>query len=282
MKRTLIDLTQNILSALNADEVNSISDTAESMQVAEIIRTTYYNIATRAGLPNHEQLFQLDSSTDSDMPVLMYKPDHVKSIRWLKYFDSDVDGDNANNTDTFIHDLNLDLVASTSPQTPAPSYKDVTIYPIKDFLEMVNKYNVNEDNVESFTFTDNTIPFGGFTINFRDDQQPTACAVIQNYYVIFNAYDAVVDSTLQSSKTQCFGEISPVFSLVDTFIPDLDDEQFPLLLNEAKSLAYVELLKSPHPKAEQEAKRQWSSLQKDKSVINRPSYFDQLNYYGRK
>lgn len=68
----------------------------------------------------------------------------------------------------------------------------------------------------------------------------------------------------------------------DSFIPDLDDEQFTLLLNEAKALAYFELKQSAHPKAEQEIKRGWSSVQKNKSVVNSPGYFNELPNYGRR
>jgi len=68
----------------------------------------------------------------------------------------------------------------------------------------------------------------------------------------------------------------------DTFIPELDDQQFPLLLNEAKSLAFFELKQTPHTKAEQEARRQWTSLQRDKSVDDKPSSFDALPNFGRR
>jgi hypothetical protein len=37
-KMTLLEMTQNILSAMNSDEVNSITDTVESLQVAEEIQ----------------------------------------------------------------------------------------------------------------------------------------------------------------------------------------------------------------------------------------------------
>jgi len=37
MKSTVLDMTQSILSGLGSDEVNSISDTTESLQVAEVI-----------------------------------------------------------------------------------------------------------------------------------------------------------------------------------------------------------------------------------------------------
>ncbi len=50
-----------------------------------------------------------------------------------------------------------------------------------------------------------------------------------------------MDTTLQTSKTLCYGQIIPTFTLEDSFIPDLDDTQFPLLLNEAKAIAFVEL-----------------------------------------
>jgi len=74
MKRTLLDYTQSILSSLNSAEVNSIGDTTESLQVAEILRTTYYNILGRAELPEHEKLFQLTSSGDPTKPTLMFRP----------------------------------------------------------------------------------------------------------------------------------------------------------------------------------------------------------------
>jgi hypothetical protein len=70
--------------------------------------------------------------------------------------------------------------------------------------------------------------------------------------------------------------------MVDTFTPDLDSQQFPLLVNEAKALAFFELKQQPHVKAEQELKRQWSTVQKNKSINNRPTYFNELANFGRR
>jgi hypothetical protein len=69
---------------------------------------------------------------------------------------------------------------------------------------------------------------------------------------------------------------------VDTFIPQLDNNIFPLLLNEAKSLAFLELKQQPHVKAEQEIKRQISSLQKFKAVTKQPTDFERLPNFGRR
>ena len=276
MKMSLLDLTQNILSALSSDNVNSYTDTVESQQVAEIIRTVYFNVIARAGLPDQNKLFQLDASTDASLPVLMYRPDNVDKIEWIKYYDA---GTLLEESSDRIHDLNLDLTLNADDTPAAPSYKYVKIISIKNFIDMINKFNVNEDEVKAYTFQE-----GGnsFNLLYRNDITPQYCTVIQNYYILFDSYDNSLDTTLQASKTMCFGQTIPVFLMQDDFIPVMDDEQFPLLLSEAKSLAFLELKQTVHSKAEQETRRQWNFVQKNKSLTDKPSYFDQLPNFGRR
>lgn len=251
-KRTLLDYTQNILSALSGDEVNSISDTTESQQVAEVVRTAYFNIIARAELPEQKKPFQLDSSLNVLEPVLMFSPEGVKSIEWIKY-------------------RNIDPAVNT--------YNYVTILPLQQFVDYVNNYNTTDPHVDTLQFTINSEIF---LFNYKDDVVPKYCTVISDYYVIFDSFNAAFEDTLQSTNTMCFGLTTPIFLMEDSFIPNLDEAQVPLLLNEAKSLAFLELKQLNHPKAEQEAKRQWNTLQKDKSLDNKPSYFDQLPNLARK
>lgn len=282
MKYTNLEYVQSILSSLGSEEVNSVSDTPEALQVLDVLKTTYFNIISRTHPPEHKQLIQLDPSLDPAMPVLMYVPEGIKKIEWLKYFNSNI----LPNDDStgFQHDLNVDIVSTSGMSTPPPpGYQYVSIIPIKQFLDMTSGFNPENDNVESFIFTDNSNNYPGvYTFYYRIDKQPQYCTVLSNFYVIFDGYDATQDSTLQASKTQAFGEIAPIWRNEDDFIPPLDEEQVQLLLNEAKSLAFFELKQTVHTKAEQEAKRQWSSVQKDKSIVNRPTYFDQLPNFGRK
>lgn len=280
MKRTVLDLTQDILSSLSSDEVNSISDTTESMQVATIIKNKYFDIINRVNLPRLDQLVQLAPSLDSTNPVMMYVPDGVTDIKWIKYFNSNI----LNVANASTHGINVNIVPSTSTTTPpVPGYEYVTILPVRQFIDMVNTFNPSESNVDSFTFTENVngIP-GTYTFYYKDDKQPSYCCILSNFNVIFDSFDQTQDSTLQASKTMAWGRVIPVFLMQDSFIPDLDDEQFTLLLNEAKALAYFELKQSAHPKAEQEIKRGWSSVQKNKSVVNSPGYFNELPNYGRR
>lgn len=260
MKYTLLEMCQDILSNLSSDEVNSISDTTESMQVATIIKQKYFDIINRVPLPEHEQLIQLDPSIDVTQPTLMYVPDGIADLKWLKYFNSD-----------------------TTDGQVAPGYTYVTILPINQFIDMVNSFNPEETNVESFTFsgTSNNYP-SDYTFYYKNDRQPNYCTIISNYYVIFDSYNALLEDTLQSSKTMAFGKVIPFWNNVDSFIPDLAEEQFQLLLNEAKALAFYELKQQPHELAMQETKRGWSNIQKNKAVINRPTYFNELANYGRR
>lgn len=352
-EQTLLEMTQNILAALDSDQVNSISDTVESDQVARIIQNKYYDILSRDNIPEQEMLMQLTSSGSASTPTLMYVPEGVTNIQWLKYFDSNPsDGMDASQFGAFSHGLNTDITetfewsttsvtsnsigtgaktftvasglditagdaalatASTSSMAgtvtsysgttlvlsitattgsgtytawsivnstadSVPGYRYVTILPIEQFLDMVNRFNTSEDDVGTFTFTESG---NSFTFNYKSDTQPKYCTFIENYYVIFDSYDEDFDSTLQASKTLIFGSKVTPFVLSDSHVPDLDDNQFPLLLNEAKALAFYELKQTPHAKAEQEIKRQWSTVQKKKAVVNKPAYFDQLPNFGR-
>lgn len=251
MKLTLLELTQNILSAMDSEEINSISDTTESRQVTKIIQTVYYNLIARAGLPEHRQLFQLDASGELSQPVLMYRPDHVIKVDWIKYNTQD-----------------------TSPSTD-PTYTYVTVLPLQQFRDMIDSLDLTEAEVDSMTVD-------GFTFLYRNDKMPEFCTILNDSILIFDAYDAEVDDTLQTSKTICYGLVAPTFDADDDdFIPDLDEQQFPLLLNEAKSLAFLELKQMTHEKAEQESRRQWRTLQRTKRLVDAPTYFDQFPHFGR-
>lgn len=358
MKQTLLELTQDILSSMSSDEVNSISDTTESTQVATIIKQKYFDIINRVQLPEHDQLLQLDPSTDPLQPVLMYVPAGVADIKWLKYFDTNIlDGVSPNNFSQ--HDVNADIIpawatTSTTSNTiangahtftvaaaglhivagqgvlisnsiantmtgtvtsyigttlvvnitsttgngtftswsliqntgnlnVAPGYLYVTILPNNQFIDMVNSFNPGDTNVDSFTFSDTSNNFpGDFTFYYKNNRQPCYCTIISNYYVIFDSFDNTQDDTLQGSKTMASGRVIPHWSMVDNFIPDLAEEQFQLLLNEAKLLAFFELKQQPHQLAMKETSRGWGNVQKNKAVINRPTYFNELPNFGRR
>jgi len=340
---------------MSSDEVNSIADTTESLQVANIIQNKYYDIVARGDLTIDDVLFQLVPPDSLKIPVTMQLPEGVTRISWMQYFDTNPqDNQQIDQFGAFSHDLNTDLVSSikwtttsttsntiglgnksftvgssglpispgqiaqansgtnaligtvaqytgttlvlnvtstvgsgtfaswiiTSVNVPnvPPGYKYVSIVPTDYFLDSVNRNDLSQPFVQSYTFSE-----GGnkFTFRYRTDHQPQMCTVVSNNQVIFDSFDSTQDGTLQASKTLCYGQIVPPFQLVDNFIPALNDHQFPLLLNESTSLAFYELKQQTHQKADEEIRRQWAVTQKTKSIANKPGYFDQFSTFGR-
>ncbi len=341
---------------MSSDQVNSISDTPESLQVAQIVQNKYYDIVARGDLTIDEQLFQLNPSNDTTKPIQMTLPAGISRIDWLQYYDTNpLNNTQVSQFGAFSHNLNTDLihtaqwtttsttsnsivssgtvawtvssntlpvvigqtvvaqagtnnmfgnvtaysgttltvqvtssigsgtfsswVIQTAPiNNSPPGYKYVDIVPIDYFLNVTNRFDVTQTGTLSYTFSE-----GGYTFTFRyrNDHTPSLATVVSNNWVLFDSFDSTQDNTLQASKTLAYGQQVPAFQLTDTFVPILDDQQFPLLLNEAKSLAYYELKQQTHQKADQEVQRQWAVTQKTKSKANKPSYFDQLSNYGR-
>lgn len=255
MKYTLLDLTQTILSSMDSVEANSITDSVESQQVAKIIRTVYFDIINRANLPENFSLKNLDPSGDSTKPVIMYVPVDVAEVKWLKY-------DSRTTADTDVQ------------------YELITFQSMEEFLNNMDMMDQDATNVGSFTLTTNGLSTSTFM--YWTDRAPKYCTSFNDNTLIFDAYDSTVDSTLQSSKSRAYCKLIIPFQMLDTFTPNLDEPQFQLLLNEAKSLAWAELKQSAHPKAEQSAKRGWTSLNKSKFAAGKVSDFDDLPDFGRR
>lgn len=252
MRYTLLQLTQDILSSLDGEEINSINDTIESTQVVKIIKTVYDDIQSRAGLPIQKTVFNLDASGNLSKPVLMTKPTTIDNIEWIQY--------------------NCVLSGDTDPV-----WVDMKFQPLHDFMRMTQQLLPSDSWVDTMTHVVNTFTL---TFNYRNDQHPTYFASFDDNTIIFDAYDSSLDSTLQTSKTLAYGELTNVFTENDTWVPNLQPQQFALLLQEAKALAWVEQKQMPHPKAEMAARKNWIHLQTSKRNV--PKYEDHSGpNYGR-
>jgi len=261
MKYTLLELTQSVLSSMDSDEINSINDTVESQQVVEVIKTVYDDIISRGDLESNKTPFNLTASGDPTKPVLMTKPENIDHIHWIKY--------------------NTILFGDTDP-----TWTEMRYLPFMDFIDYMHQYNTTETNVATFDFVS-----GGFSTTFyyRNDTAPQYYTTFDDNTIIFDAHDVTIDTTLQSSKTLCYGSKTTDFLAQDTFIPSLQPKQFALLLNEAKSLAWAELKQTAHQKAEITAHRNWRHLQKSRQNVpdgqtlgSGAHSFDKLPNYARR
>tara|TARA_Y100000310_G_scaffold102235_1_gene100441 strand:- start:7637 stop:8422 length:786 start_codon:yes stop_codon:yes gene_type:complete len=231
-KDTLLTLTQKVLSSIDSDPVDSITDTLESLDIAWLIRDVYFDITNNLDVPEHNELLTLTALADSTQPTHMQIPDDVTSIKEIRY-DVIQSGETK---------LNYDPIHYVEPQ---------------EFL----RRTTGRDSTDSTT---TIVTITGAKLFVRNDTAPTYYTSFDDNFLIFDAHDSDVDSTLQASKFMVWGIKEPTFTMSDTFVPDLDTNLFPLLLNESKSVAKVQLQQSTNPKAEQNANRQRTRWQNDK------------------
>lgn len=253
MRYTLLELVQDVLSSVDGEEVNSIADTTESSQVVKVIKTVYDDIQSRAEFPIQKTLFNLTASGSALKPVLMTKPLTIEAIEWVRY--------------------NRVIVTETDP-----AWTEIKFMPLEDFMMMTQGMSPSDTDVDTMSHTSNGFTF---TFHFRTDAGPQWYTSFDDGTLIFDSYDSVVDTTLQANKTLCYGELSNVFTESDAWVPNLQPQQFPLLLNEAKALAWAELKQATHQKAEMSARKNWVHLQTSKRNV--PKFPDHSGpNYGRK
>ena len=257
MKFTLLEIVQDILNDISGDEVDSISDTNEATQIANIVRSTYFHMVSQKDLPEHKDMFNLDESADTSYPVQMTLPSHVLKMYWVKY-DKYLSGETDSAWDT------------------------VEFLPWTNFIERQNSLNEDDTNVTSLTVT--TTDSDTWELKYQTDRHPTYWSSPDDYYIYFDSYNSAVDTDnyLYTEKTQCFGLIKPTFTLSDGFTPDLDATEFNWLMEEAKSASSLKLRQVEDPVASRRARRGWIRQQSQSKNVKKQSFFNQLPNYGRK
>ena len=247
-KMTLIEMVQDILSDMNSDEVNSISDTEESLQVAQILKTTFYEIYSLRLWPTHATLVQLTTAADADNPTKVSLPDNITEISDIKY---DVRDDGSDPIE----------------------YRSVKYMPPSDFLAYMYSRKSTNSNVKTVTIS------GTIKLLVLTDKAPEYYTSFDDEVIYFDSYDSDVDTTIQSSKIICMATVEPTFSLTDTFTPDMPAKAFPYYLAEAKSVCFEKIKQAPSAKEEQRSRRQRTRLMREKRRIGR---YDTYVGYGRK
>lgn len=255
MKKTLLEMVQEILSALDSDEVNSYTDSTESLQVANILENTYWDIISQASFPGLFAPFELTASGNTSHPNLMTLPTTALTLAWVKYDQSTADNANA-------------------------GYQEVMYLEQQEFLKRMYSLDATATNVVSYDYI---LPSTD-TMNIRcyNDRPPSYYTTLDDNLLIFNSFDLDEDTTLQADKSLAYGEKKPTWTMSDAFVPDLPDKQFTILRNEAKATAFTQLKQTVNNNAERKARRGWVTSQKTARKINNPrNELSRLPNYGR-
>jgi hypothetical protein len=274
MKQTLLELTQGILSSISGDEVDSINDTVESTQVANILKDAFFDLVTKVDLDEHNNLFNLTSTSDFS-PTMLERPDNVETLLWFKYnkrltpFDGEFPVGEMPVGDSRDLTSNIDV------------WDYVNYLPPHEFLDLVSGFDQESPYTGSFNYNGNSY---STTIYYRTDKGPDYWTSFDDKFLVCDSYDQYVDEFLRTNKTNCFGKLSPTWIHEDTFIPDLDTQQFVLLRNEAKAIAWAELKQASNTKAEKKVRDGFIQMERDrKGLPAKDKVWDRtLPNYGRR
>lgn len=220
VKKTLLAIVQEILEAMESEDVNSISDTEEATMIAGVVQGVFEDIVANRNIPEHKELIKLTALSDSDFPTHFTYPTSVRNIISLDY---DVSDDSSF------------------------EYREVRWCEPEDFLSLVDKVQEDYDNVSDKN--------AGTNLRIRNDRMPAYYTSFDDNYIVMDSYDNTVDATLQSSKTRAWGVMLPTFSKTDSYVPDLDDDLFRLLVRESTSVSQSLYKGGSDPKVEQFARR---------------------------
>ena len=246
MKKTLFEMVDSILNEMDADKVNSITDTVESEQVAQIIKDCYYEMLSNRNWPHTRKLVQFDAVSDVTKPNYLRAPQNMKELVFFKY--------------------EVQKTALEAPLLEEIKYKEP-----EEFLRMIARRT--GDNVQA------VVDYSGSTLLIYDDVAPTYWTSFDDQYVITDSYNKALDTTLMKSKTQCLAFMVPPWTHSDTFVPDLPIDAFSALEEEAKSTAFLTLKQMANQKAEQKTARQQRWLSRKAWTLDGGVKFPD---YGRK
>lgn len=226
-KRTLLQITQSILSATDGDEVNHIGDTMESLQVADVVRTVYEEMREEHDLPSDGILFTLEEAATVTYPTRLKLPERISLLKWIKYA----------------------VVTYSSPIVK--EYKDVPYATPEEFLFRIDQRGPADTNSVIVDYPLNT----NIKLTIQNDHFPLYWTSFDDEYIWFDGWDSSVDSTIVANHTKCFGLISSDFVLDDAFIPDLPGNLFPYLETECLSRCIAHYKQEVNPKVEQVERR---------------------------
>ena len=173
-KMTLLDIVQDILNDTDGDEVNSINDTAEAIQIANVVKTTYEEIISNRDWPHLKTLVQLTSSGVAARPTHMTIADTAQRIYWIKY-------DKRKTGET------------------KKVYQDITYLEPDVFILKTNSRNNDSSDIDVITDS------SGVDLFIKNDIAPTYYTSFDDETLVFDSYDSVVDTdTMIASKTQAY------------------------------------------------------------------------------
>lgn len=241
----LVDMAERVAQFCNASHIDSIHDTDESYRIAQIIKETYETMILSQEIQTALELFHLQSATAENLKTTLYLPDEC---------------------------LTLDIVKYTTKR--GNIYSPTYLEPM-EFISRSLDLDVTRDCVE--TVRD---PESNTVYNILNNKDPSYYTVMSGKYLVFDSYNKDFEDLIQGRHALVYGHTLPEFKLEDNFIPDLQEQQFPVLLSRAKTAADMELRNNFNQVEADRGKKLFLNITNDsKSFTRRSTTWNNRNLF---
>lgn len=205
-KLTLLEIAQDVLASMGNDSVSDVGESDDVEDVVKLIRLEYDKLMSEADWKHLQTSTNLAGVGDATKPTLMKVPTDVAEVTDIRYNKIE------------------------SGET-APKWRQVDLYEPSEFMTLILERSTDNSNVSSYTTDDGT------QILYYNDRAPSFCTSFDDEYIVFDAIDTAVDTTLQSSKS--IAEVIKTISWTNSnsFVPDMPARMFPTLVSRCRVIA---------------------------------------------
>lgn len=232
---------------MDSDLVDAITETSESMQVAELLRDTYHELIQREEWDFLHGPVSITGAGDTNLPTKFTSPADLRRLNKLWY--------------------NID-------ESGGVQRRELCWVDPVDFLNRLGS---------GAAAGNRTLCTAGTQLQFYvwNDRQPSFYTSFDGGKTIFcDAFKATIDSTLQTSKVSAWGVANPVFTVDDLFVPNLPEHMVPLLQASLNSAAHLLFKQSPNAVDGQRVARSMANARRRESKVQREHYYS--NGFGRR
>lgn len=241
-KLTNLELVQNILSSMDSDNVNSISDTEEAQQVQTVLKEVYNNIISRRRWEFLKKTRQLENVSDVTRPNKMKIPDNVTRVECFQWQTRDV--------------VDVDH----------KPWKELRYLAPCDFIRHVQSRDVEQLKIQDRVLE--VVNDDLVSIPMITDQEPQYWTSFDDVHIYMDNF--IHDNPLTTAiaeRTSVDVTQQQLWRDGDTEIQFLPPEMFPLLLAEAKSTCWLNFKGASNAKAEQVASRQYIKMREEEPTV---------------
>lgn len=230
LKKSLLQVVQSVLGAMESDAVDTIGETPESEQVVMIAQEVYEELATYQDIPQFQKVSQMLGSNSVSLATVMKIPadcTDIGIIRYKQFSDSGrvkMERIEYQDKNTF---LDSQLCLDTSDTAKVGE-------------------NVFPDNIR---------------IPYYKDRNPCYWTSFDDETIVFDAVNTNYENTLTNDNSLVISYVVPEFKLEDTFLIPLPDQLQSQYLAQVKEVAFSEQKNIPNQiqseKSRRQRKRNW-------------------------